>query len=302
MKMKTLTILLLSTLSLSVCACGASAPTADSSTQPESSVESELAEDQEPADSVADTVDTLPDAAESENTEDTPDDADIVEAGEAAAAEENTAASADAAEEDTADYADVYAAISSDTWLFNGGGDTILNYIDFKEDKASVGQVYFDGNGLQDNGVNEYDYTITDSEIIVTTDGGELAIPYTIADDETILGTGEYFTLAQIDESLQGYWKYSYNSYGKKEGYLFVNDGKLKSESASAASGGAPGDYYYNGPYEGSYTLGIGCFETDLFKGRNWFYNIIDGVPTVLYFENVCVPADGFAGENGYSF
>lgn len=214
----------------------------------------------------------------------------------------NGASEAVAAGENREAYADVYAAISANTWLFNGGGDAILNYIDFKEDKASIGQVYFDGNGLHDNGVNEYSYTITDSEIIVTTDGGELDIPYNSADSETTLGTGDYFSLAQIEESLQGYWKYSYDSFGKKEGYLLVDHGTLKSESASTALGGAPGEYYYYGPYEGSYTLGIGCFETDLFKGSNWYYNIINGVPTVLYYEHVCVPADGFAGENGYSF
>ena len=214
----------------------------------------------------------------------------------------NGASEAAAAGENSEAYADVYAAISANTWLFNGGGDAILNYIDFKEDKASIGQVYFDGNGLHDNGVNEYGYTITDSEIIVTTDGGELDIPYTITESETTLGTGEYFSLAQIEEGLQGYWKYSYDSFGKKEGYLLVDHGTLKSESASTASGGASGDYYYYGPYEGSYTLGIGCFETDLFKGSNWYYNIINGVPTVLYYEHICVPADGFAGENGYSF
>lgn len=214
----------------------------------------------------------------------------------------NGASEAAAAGENREAYADVFAAISESTWLFNGGGDTILNYIDFKKEKASIGQVYFDGNGIHDNGVNEYGYTITNNNIVVTTDDGELDIPYNIAEGETTLGSGEYFSLAQIEESLQGYWKYSYDSFGKQEGYLLVDHGTLKSESASKALGGAPGDYYYYGPYEGSYTLGIGCFETDLFKGNNWYYNIIDGVPTVLNYEHVCTPADGFAGENGYSF
>ena len=199
-------------------------------------------------------------------------------------------------------YSDVFAVISANTWFFNGGGDAILNYMDFKEDKVSIGQVYFDGNGLQDNGINDFSYTISDSEIVISTDGDNLSIPYNIADNEIVLGTGEYFSSEQIEEGLQGYWKYSYDSFGKKEGYLLVDQGTLKSESASAASGGAPGDYYYYGPYDGSYTLGIGCFETDLFQGSYWHYNIIDGVPTVLYFDHVCVPADSFAGENGYSF
>lgn len=200
-------------------------------------------------------------------------------------------------------FKEVFEMISAETWVFNGGEDTILNHITFKEDTAAVGQVYFDGNGIHDNGVNECPYEIDNDSIIITLDdGGELDIQYAVSDDSIILGEGDYFTLSQVDDGLQGYWKYSYDSFGKKEGYLLVDHGTLKSESASTASGGAPGDYYYYGPYEGSYTLGIGFFETDLFKGSNWYFNIIDGVPTVLYYEHVCVPADGFAGENGYSF
>lgn len=211
----------------------------------------------------------------------------------------NAEAAAAAAGENREEYANVFAAISGNTWLFNGGEDTILNYVDFKENIAAVGQVYFDGNGLQDNGVKEYEYSISDNSITITTDGGILDIPYSLNGEDISLGDGKYFSLDQIDEKLQGYWKYSYNSFGQQEGYLLVDNGTLRSESATSA--GSSG-YYYYGPYEGSYKLGIGCFETDLFKGRNWLYNIIDGVPTVLYFDHICVPADSFPGEDGYSF
>lgn len=217
-------------------------------------------------------------------------------------------AEADAAEagENRAAYSEVFAAISENMWLFNGGGDAILNFIDFKEDKATIGQIYYDGNGEHDNGTNEYNYTISDESITVaTTEGGEIVIPYSMADGNLTLGNGDYLTLDQVEEGLQGYWKYTAHSdFGNtdSEGYLLVDHGTLRSESASEVQGGAPGDYYYYGPYDGTYTLGFGVFDTDLFKGHNWYYNIIDGVPTVLRYDTVCERAEGFPGENGYSF
>ncbi len=222
--------------------------------------------------------------------------------GQGTSAEAGSAANENTASENREAYSDVYAAISKNTWLFNGGGDTLLNYIDFKEDKASVGQISIDGNGAHDNGSNEYAYTISDTDITVTTDGGELVIPYSLSGQEISLGKGEYLSMSQVEEGLQGYWKYSYNSFGKQEGYLLVDHGKLKSESATEAAGGSSGEYYYYGPYEGSYTIGLGCFETDMFKGSSWFYNIIDGTPTILKYDHVCKPAEGFPGEDGYSF
>ena len=210
----------------------------------------------------------------------------------------NAEAAAAEAGKNREEYADVFAAISKNTWLFNGGDDSILNYIDFKESKAAVGQVYFDGNGRHDNGVKEYDYSISDSSITVTTDGSTLDIPYSLDGENVSLGDGKYLSLDQVEKGLQGYWKYSYNSFGQQEGYLLVDNGTLESESAAEAAGSS--GYYYYGPYEGSYKLGIGCFETDMFKGSSWFYSIIDGAPVVLKYDHVCVPADGFPGEDGY--
>lgn len=218
----------------------------------------------------------------------------------------NAVADAEEAGENRAAYSEVFAKISENMWLFNGGGDTILNYIEFKEDKATIGQVYYDGNGKHDNGVNECNYTISDESItVITAEGGEIRIPYSMSDGKISLGDGEYLTLEQVEEGLQGYWKYTdHSDLGNtdSEGYLLVDHGTLKSESASEVQGGAKGEYYYYGPYEGTYTLGVGVFDTDLFKGRNWFYNIIDGVPTVLRYDKVCERADGFPGENGYVF
>ncbi len=206
-------------------------------------------------------------------------------------------------ESNQADYTEVAAAISATTWLYNGGSETTLNYIKFEDDKANMGQATIDGNGIHHNEPSACDYTIDDSNITVKqSDGAELVIPYVYSEGACTLGEGDYFSLEQVDEALQGYWGYDYESYGRQEGYLLVDNGNLTSERASEAADGEPGDYYYYGPDEGTYTLGVGYFDTDMFKGSNWFFNIIDGTPKVLYFDHVCEPADGFPGEDGYEF
>ena len=218
----------------------------------------------------------------------------------------NAESIAEVASDNRDDYANVTAALSNTTWMFNGGGDTILNYITFDENKATLGQIYFDGNREHDNGKNDCNYLINDSSIAVTlADGGELTIPYTMEGEKILLGAGEYFSLEQIEEGLQGYWvcnSYSEFTQCKTVYYLQVDHGTLRSESAAEAFQGQQGDYYYYGPYEDSYTLGIGTFSTNMMHGIDWFYNIIDGKPVILHFDTVCSQADGFPGENGYSF
>ena len=202
------------------------------------------------------------------------------------------------------EYRDVFTAVSANVWVFNGGSDTILNVIAFKQNKAAIGQVYFDGNGFHDNGVKEYAYIISDENITVTIDEGELTIPYTMSGKEVTLGNGDYFSLEQVEEGLQGYWECKKKSVINKgvEDHLLVDHGTLRSEGAAEALGGEPGEYYYFGPEEGTYTLGIGKFKTTMRHGDEWFYNIIDGKPTILHYDTVCVPGDGFPGRYGYYF
>ena len=212
---------------------------------------------------------------------------------------------AEEAGENRSAYADVFKAISENTWFFNGGEDTILNHITFKENKASLGQVYFDGNGLHDNGTDECPYIISDKEITISAKGGEFSIPYRLSGEDLVLGDGEYLTPAQIEEGLQGYWTCTTHSdfSGKDNSfYLLVDHGTLKSEHASEAIDGTDGEYYYYGPDEGSYTLGMGGFVTQMRHGNSWGFNIIDGKPVMLHYDTVCLPADGFPGQDGYYF
>lgn len=204
-------------------------------------------------------------------------------------------------------YADVFETLKQETWYFNGGSDTTLNYLTFTDEEATVGQVYFDGNGIHENGSNACAYVVDDTSVTITmADGTEMAISYEKGDAGITLDK-EYVSFSDVKKGLMGYWK----STSKKtiigilsvsEDNIYVGEDTLESESASLAYGGSNGEYYYYGPYKGTYTLGIGCFETEMKHGDAWFFNIIDGKPTMLHYDKVCTPTDGFPRKDGYSF
>lgn len=201
-------------------------------------------------------------------------------------------------------YGDVIEALTADTWYFNGGDDTTLNSISFTDAEATIGQVYFDGNGKHDNGSNSYAYVLDDAGISLTmADGSTLDIAYTTDGDSISLGDGEYFTADEINADIQGYWTMSNSeSWGTTEKNIYFNSGSVVSEKASEAQGYDDGSYYYYGPYEGTYTINFGGFDTEMSHGSEWFFNIIDGKVTVLNYDHICTPSDGLPGEDGYSF
>jgi tetratricopeptide (TPR) repeat protein len=206
-------------------------------------------------------------------------------------------------------YGPVLQALNGKTWLFNGGSNTILNKISFTDEEAEIAQVSYDGNGKHDNGSSNYTFTVDDKKILITmADGSEMEIPYTLEGDSISLEKDKYFTMEEIDKGIQGYWNVRStfrNLLGKnssREHNIYFNDGKVISESATEATGGAPGEYYYYGPETGSYRLNFGVIDTEMRHGNNWFYNIIDGKVTILHYDKVCSPYDHLPGENGYNF
>lgn len=205
-------------------------------------------------------------------------------------------------------FGDVLTALDGNTWFFNGGSDTILNGISFSGEEATIAQVYFDGNGKHDNGSNTYAYIVDDKNVVVTmADGTELEISYTLANGEVTLGEKEYFSLQEVEAGIQGYWNMRNSStvLGMKtvtDKSIYFNNGKVVSENASLAYGSTSGEYYYYGPYEGSYTLNFGGLDTDMSHGSEWFFNIVDGKVVVINYDHVCKPADKLPGEKGYKF
>jgi hypothetical protein len=203
---------------------------------------------------------------------------------------------------------EVAAALDGCTWYFNGGSDTTLDRISFSGTEATIGQVYFDGNGKHDNGENSYKFSVDASEISLTLfDGSALDIPYSIDGDSVTIGNGDYYTVEEIDAAIQGCWNVRKSSaFAGMESVtdksISFDNGKVVSEQASLASDGNRSVLlYYYGPYEGTYTLNFGGIDTEMSHGNEWFFNIIDGTVTILNYNNICTPSDGLPGVNGYS-
>ncbi len=203
-------------------------------------------------------------------------------------------------------YSDVIDLLEDETWFYNGGSDTLLNGVSFKEDTATIRQILFNGNGQQDNGSSDCAYTLDDNMIgIALEDGGTLEIPYAVEGEAIILGNGEYFTTQEVIDGLQGNWTYSYNSFGLEYEYnLQINGDTYDVESANEGFGLAAGEYYYSGPYSGTFTVGFGSldFGSTVSECYKWGFNIIDGEVTPIHFDHVCSRGNGLKGQNGYTF
>ena len=100
-------------------------------------------------------------------------------------------------------YKDVYNALASNVWYFNGGSDTTLNRISFTDSGAVIGQVYFDGNGKHENESRDVQVSVDDSNInLIFEDESVAGIPYTLEEDSITL-EGGYFTAEEIEEQIQ---------------------------------------------------------------------------------------------------
>lgn len=207
-------------------------------------------------------------------------------------------------------YDDVIERLMQKIWYHNGGSDTKLERVTFRRGKGSIEEIYFDKKGRHSNGTIDFKYMLDDSTITMTfDDGGEQAIAYRKTKNSVKLGDGEYLTQKQVERDLRGCWQ---QPYAKRvlemttRGIRSVQIRKkhIKYEYAATSPRVAYGQYYFYGPYRGEFTLGTGCFETDMTYGDEWFFNVIDGKGTLLHLDKICtrVELDELPGEDGYVF
>lgn len=193
---------------------------------------------------------------------------------------------------------DVATALQEQTWLFNGGEEFILNGISFTDSVATMAQVYFDGNGKHENESNSYAYEINDGNLTLTLlDGSEMEVPYEVKNGQLCLNDGEWMSVNDVKAALLGNWTVKYDSMGCTHEYnATIENDMFYSENANSNG-------FYFGPYEGTYVLNFGGFDADFMRSDNWYYNIIDGEVTLLYYDHVCSKTDeGLKGQYGYSF
>lgn len=204
-------------------------------------------------------------------------------------------------------YGDVIERLSQNTWYFNGGSDSVLNVLRFSDEEAIINQCTSDGNGTHPSADKIYSYLVDAENIIITlADGSEMEIPYSFDGVILALGSGEYLTEQQVEEGLNGYWKLRnadtvLGMRLENEYNIYFENGHVVSENAAKSDRAAQG-YFYYGPHEGSYSVKLGCIDTDLRNGTLWSFNVIDGKVTVLHGGKACTPSNGFPGEHGYHF
>ena len=209
-------------------------------------------------------------------------------------------------------YESVFELLKDGEWYFNGGSNTSLKCLSFSKETAAITEITFDGNGKHVGKPTYFKYIVDDKNITISLlEGSELAIPYTISQGNIKLGKNEYYQLDKIDELLQGYWRLRDDSSLSflgincmNEYNIYIQDGKIKYEHASEGINLPKGQYYYYGPYEASYSLNRGGLTVSNASSFDFpfFFNIINGRVTLLYYDKVCSDGSGLPGEYGYHF
>lgn len=204
-------------------------------------------------------------------------------------------------------YGEVIEKMTEGVWFYNGGSDTAVNCLTFTNDQASITQIVSDGNGTHTGNSNALSFMVDEANIVLSlVDGSEQTISYTL-ENGTLTLEGGYLTPAEIESDLQGYWglrkKDSVLGISMENEYIFYfNTGKVVYEYAAKALGYSNGEYYYYGPYEGTYTINENGLAVDIRNNYQFAFNVIDGKAVMVHCEDVCSPVSGFKGENGYHF
>ena len=206
-------------------------------------------------------------------------------------------------------YEPIYDMLEGETRYYNGGSDTVLCSISFSGTNVTIKQMISDGNGVHVGATNDYPYTVSDTFIEVEKSGGStMRIPYVLSGNTLTLGNGDYYSLEEIDDALQGYWKLRESGNDSFMGCaaelnVYINNGSWTYEHASEAYGSSYGEYYYYGPYSGNYSLNSsGGFSGSMEYRYEFSFNIIDGTVKLLHFGHVCTRTTGLPGQYGYSF
>lgn len=206
-------------------------------------------------------------------------------------------------------YGDVIEKMTEGVWFYNGGSDAVVNRLTFTNELASITQKVSDGNGTYTGDSNEIPFVVDEENIVLTlVDGSEQNISYTLENGALTL-EGGYLTPAEVEADLQGYWgahtKDTIAALGmttENEYIVCLDTGTFVYESAAKAFGGSNGEYYYYGPYEGTYSVDENGLNVEVRNSFRFAFNVIDGKAVLLNCGKAFSTVSGFKGANGYSF
>jgi len=83
---------------------------------------------------------------------------------------------------------------------------------------------------------------------------------------------------------------------------IVISNGAMEYEHANLVNGSTTGEYYYYGPYSGTYVINENGLSAEIEEDYSFGFGIIDGQVVLLRYNHVCQPGDGLKGPNGYSF
>lgn len=206
-------------------------------------------------------------------------------------------------------YGDVIDLLKEGAWFFSSGSVNVVNRLMFNSEYATVTPIFYDGNGHHNESNLTFTYTMDDKEITIKDEGSVYrTIPYSVKDEKIELGDGDYFTPEEVDANLQGYWDCRTSSVvlgmiSANEYVIQFDNGQMTYENAAKAAPKFGYEYFYYGPYSGTYTVTKDGLTTQ--TGHNdwqFGFNIIDGKVVAMRCDDSCTPCSGFKGKDGYSF
>ena len=206
-------------------------------------------------------------------------------------------------------YAEEKEAITGTKWYSEADASNAMLIWEFSEETVTQTEMYLDGNGRHESEKRTASYTFEKDVIKVAFEDGECVIPYNFFDGKLILDDGNYLTVEDVEEQLQGHWQLRESSYNPITGFseheyhIEFNNGRAIYENAADAYGGAPGEYYYYGPYEGTYEIADGAFLSDESKIQSNIYFVVeDGKVCVCKYDDKLEKGGEFPGEDNYIF
>lgn len=198
-------------------------------------------------------------------------------------------------------------ALVGSKWFSGAETSNTIVIWKFYDESVEKSEYFVDGNGMHDSDKKVASYTIQKDAIKVVFDDEEMIIPYSFEESEITLEKGKYFSPQDVDQAIQGFWtlRDSLTAFGTTASHEYnvqFENGIMRYEHASEARFGAPGEYYYFGPYEGKYTIGDGKFETDVFNGNEFFFNVYNGKVNLFHYDKKMNRGEKLPGQDGYEF
>ncbi len=163
--------------------------------------------------------------------------------------------------------------------IYFRGEDDCLHKATFTGDKeVKVECVKVTENGVVNGDVEEGSYTIDEVEITLRNLSDELTVAYASLSEDNYFFSEGFLTLNKIKSGLEGKWTCTLEDNSVYD--IEITEDKI---SYTVTKGEA-----VEGPFEGSYELGFGVFDTDVENGEIFSYIIEGSKVSLRVMNNPC--------------